>query len=90
MASYRKYIPIGLVVAAVGASECKDGFDTLRTGIPVYTYRYHHAMQWQDSLGVGVLTIALGISVLSTSRGIMSDRQARAQRVGGELLCRLW
>jgi small subunit ribosomal protein S8 len=32
----------------------------------------------------------LGISVLSTSRGIMSDRQARAQRVGGELLCRLW
>ena len=32
----------------------------------------------------------LGISVLSTSRGIMSDRQARAQRVGGELLCELW
>ena len=32
----------------------------------------------------------LGISILSTSRGIMSDRQARAQRVGGELLCRLW
>jgi len=32
----------------------------------------------------------LGISILSTSRGIMSDRQARAQRVGGELLCELW
>lgn len=32
----------------------------------------------------------LGISILSTSRGIMSDRQARAQRVGGELLCQLW
>jgi small subunit ribosomal protein S8 len=32
----------------------------------------------------------LGISILSTSRGVMSDRQARAQRVGGELLCRLW
>jgi small subunit ribosomal protein S8 len=32
----------------------------------------------------------LGISILSTSRGVMSDRQARAQRVGGELICRLW
>lgn len=32
----------------------------------------------------------LGISILSTNRGVMSDRQARAQRLGGELLCRLW
>ena len=32
----------------------------------------------------------LGISILSTNRGVMSDRQARAQRVGGELLCRVW
>ena len=32
----------------------------------------------------------LGISVLSTSKGIMSDRQARAQRLGGELLCTVW
>jgi small subunit ribosomal protein S8 len=28
----------------------------------------------------------LGIGVLSTNRGVMSDRQARAQRLGGELL----
>lgn len=32
----------------------------------------------------------LGISVLSTSRGVMSDRQARAQKVGGEVLCNVW
>ena len=32
----------------------------------------------------------LGISILSTNKGILSDRQARAQRVGGELLCRVW
>jgi small subunit ribosomal protein S8 len=32
----------------------------------------------------------LGISIISTSRGIMSDRQARAQRLGGELLCTVW
>jgi small subunit ribosomal protein S8 len=32
----------------------------------------------------------LGVSVLSTSKGILSDRQARKMRVGGELLCRAW
>jgi small subunit ribosomal protein S8 len=32
----------------------------------------------------------LGISILSTSKGVMSDRQARAQRLGGELLCTVW
>jgi len=29
----------------------------------------------------------LGIAIVSTSRGVLSDRQARTQRVGGELLC---
>ncbi|MBX9677471.1 MAG: 30S ribosomal protein S8 [Gemmataceae bacterium] len=32
----------------------------------------------------------LGISILSTNKGVMSDRQARAQRVGGEMICRVW
>jgi small subunit ribosomal protein S8 len=32
----------------------------------------------------------LGISVLSTNKGVVSDRQARAQRLGGELLCTVW
>jgi small subunit ribosomal protein S8 len=32
----------------------------------------------------------LGISILSTSRGVLSDRKARSQRVGGEVLCRVW
>lgn len=32
----------------------------------------------------------LGISVISTSCGVMSDRKARAQRLGGELLCTVW
>jgi len=32
----------------------------------------------------------LGIAVLSTNRGVMSDRQARAQKLGGELLCTVW
>ena len=32
----------------------------------------------------------IGISILSTSSGIMSDRTARAKGVGGELLCEVW
>lgn len=32
----------------------------------------------------------LGISVVSTSRGIMSDRACREQRVGGEVLCTVY
>lgn len=32
----------------------------------------------------------LGIAVLSTSKGVMSDRQARKQNVGGEVLCIVW
>jgi small subunit ribosomal protein S8 len=32
----------------------------------------------------------LGIAILSTSRGLMSDREARRQKVGGELLCEVW
>jgi len=32
----------------------------------------------------------MGISILSTSRGVMTDKEARRQRVGGELLCEVW
>ena len=32
----------------------------------------------------------LGISILSTNKGVVSDRQARAQRLGGELLAIVW
>jgi small subunit ribosomal protein S8 len=32
----------------------------------------------------------LGTAVLSTSRGLMTDREARAARVGGEVLCQIW
>ncbi|HMK97526.1 MAG TPA: 30S ribosomal protein S8 [Acidimicrobiales bacterium] len=32
----------------------------------------------------------LGVAVLSTSRGLMTDREARKLRVGGEVLCYVW
>jgi small subunit ribosomal protein S8 len=32
----------------------------------------------------------IGISILSTSTGVMTDREARRRNVGGELLCKVW
>jgi small subunit ribosomal protein S8 len=32
----------------------------------------------------------LGIAVLSTNQGLMTDREARERRVGGEVLCQVW
>jgi small subunit ribosomal protein S8 len=32
----------------------------------------------------------LGVAVLSTSQGLMTDREARKRRVGGEVLCFVW
>lgn len=32
----------------------------------------------------------LGIAVISTSKGLLTDREARKQRVGGEVICEVW
>ena len=32
----------------------------------------------------------MGIAILSTSKGVMADREARKQKVGGELICTVW
>jgi len=32
----------------------------------------------------------MGVNIVSTSRGLMTDRQARREKVGGELLCRVY
>ena len=32
----------------------------------------------------------LGIAIVSTSKGIMTDKEARAQKLGGEVLCYIW
>ena len=32
----------------------------------------------------------LGIAILSTNQGLLTDREARARRVGGEIICQVW
>jgi len=32
----------------------------------------------------------IGVAILSTPRGLLTDRESRKERVGGEVLCYLW
>jgi len=32
----------------------------------------------------------MGVAILSTSRGVLTDREARKQKLGGEVLCYVW
>ena len=51
-----------------------------KPGLRVYT----HAEALPRVLG------GLGVAVLSTSQGLLTDREARQRRVGGEVLCYVW
>ena len=42
---------------------------------------------YRDVAGLPRVMNGLGVAIVSTSRGILSDRQCREQNVGGELLC---
>ena len=40
--------------------------------------------------GIPFVQNGLGVAILSTSCGVMTDRDARRRRIGGELLCEVW
>lgn len=46
--------------------------------------------KYVDSESIPRVLGGLGIAVLSTSRGLMTDKQARQAKMGGELLCEIW
>ena len=39
---------------------------------------------------IGKVLNGIGISIYSTSKGILSNRECRANKVGGELICTVW
>ena len=45
---------------------------------------------YSGATGLKPVLNGLGISVISTSRGVVSDREARQRKLGGEVLCELW
>ncbi len=46
--------------------------------------------KYRDATGVRDLGRRLGTTVMSTSRGVMTDREAKELGIGGELLFRVW
>ena len=45
---------------------------------------------YRNSTTVPRVLGGLGVAVLSTSQGLMTDREARTRNVGGEILCYVW
>ena len=45
---------------------------------------------YRKSTAVPRVLGGLGVAVLSTSHGLMTDREARKRKVGGEVLCYVW
>jgi len=46
--------------------------------------------QYKKSRNIPKVMSGLGVGILSTSRGVITDREARKLNVGGELLCEVW
>jgi len=46
--------------------------------------------KYVDSTKIPRVLGGMGIAILSTSKGILSDKDARRQKTGGELLCYIW
>ena len=46
--------------------------------------------QYKKSDAIPTVMTGLGVAILSTSQGVISDREARKMNVGGELLCEVW
>jgi small subunit ribosomal protein S8 len=46
--------------------------------------------QYKKSDAIPTVMTGLGVAILSTSQGVISDREARKLNVGGELLCDVW
>ena len=87
VASYRRVEEKGRPLLRVGLKYDADGEPIVnglervsRPGRRVYA----PAKAIPDVLG------GLGISIVSTSRGILTGRQAREARLGGEILCNVW
>ena len=45
---------------------------------------------YRNSTAVPRVLGGLGVAVLSTSQGLMTDRESRKRKVGGEILCYVW
>ncbi|RKY41630.1 MAG: 30S ribosomal protein S8 [Candidatus Makaraimicrobium thalassicum] len=60
------------------------GMETLKRVSKPGRRQYVPARKVRDVMG------GVGIAILSTSKGLLTDREAKQQGVGGELICQIW
>lgn len=46
--------------------------------------------KYTKSRDINPVLNGLGINILSTSKGVMTDKQAKIENIGGEVLCKVW
>ena len=46
--------------------------------------------QYKPSNNIPKVMNGLGVAILTTSQGVITDKEARQQNIGGELLCEIW
>ena len=87
IASYRRVEDKGRPVLRVGLKYDSEG-EPIVTGLERVSRPgrrvYARADEIPKVLG------GLGVSIVSTSKGIVTDRTARQSRLGGEVLCNVW
>jgi len=45
---------------------------------------------YQKSTDILPVLSGLGVAIVSTSAGVMTDKEARRQNIGGEMICQIW
>ena len=89
----------GFVDGVITAEDTKQGLLTVtlrydgRTGCAISGLRRVSRpgqRKYVPAKDVPKVRNGLGIAILSTSQGLMTDREARKRGVGGEILCEVW
>ena len=87
VASYRKVQEAGRPVLRVGLKYDPEG-EPIVVGIERVSRPGRRVYARADAIP-SVLG-GLGVSIVSTSKGIVTDKKARQSRLGGEVLCNIW
>ena len=65
-----------------------------RTGLPAITHMSRVSKPgrrvYRGAADIPQIKNGLGTGIVSTSHGLLTDAQAREQRLGGEILCQIW
>lgn len=76
----RKLIKISLKYLKTGEPVIRGIQQVSKPGCRIYAQR--------DKLPK--VLAGLGIAIISTSRGLMTDKEARRRKLGGEVICKVW